>query len=226
MLFPGKLEAEFFGKARLVPANAFVDPLGFDLIEQCEVAIQHHAASAHIVDQVAQGHCLEAWGDRAFATIGFIHFPHFVSSFEITFRVLLRRAEPSWGSSARRRRCGGRCRAMAVPCSPMAASPLCRTSMITSWSYVSMACVQRALPSNLARFQRASSAVSTFRAAVSNADRMRFPRGSHAVPTPIPHSPIARSFNVWLILSTDRKITVRARCERTLDGLSFSLTYW
>lgn len=74
MLFPGKLETEFFGKARLVPANAFVDPLGFDLIEQCEVAIQHHAASAHIVDQVSQGHCLEAWGDRAFATIGFIHF--------------------------------------------------------------------------------------------------------------------------------------------------------
>lgn len=74
MLFPGKLETEFFGKARLVPANAFVDPLGFDLIEQCEVAIQHHAASAHIVDQVSQGHCLEAWGDRAFASIGFIHF--------------------------------------------------------------------------------------------------------------------------------------------------------
>lgn len=180
MLFPGKLETEFFGKARLVPANAFVNPLGFDLIEQCEVAVHHHAVSAHVVDQVSQGHCLEAWGDRAFASIGFIHFPHFVSSSEITFRVFSsRRAEPSWGSSARRRRRGGRCRAMAVPCSPMAASPLRRTSMITSWSYVSMVCVQRAVPSNLARFQRRSSAVSTIRATVSSALSMRLARASN-----------------------------------------------
>lgn len=192
MLFPGKLETEFFGKARLVPANAFVDPLGFDLIEQCEVAIQHHAASAHIVDQVSQGHCLEAWGDRAFATIGFIHF-----------RTSFRRSGLRSGSLFDGRSRvgvpppvadgGGRCRAMAVPCSPMAASPLRRTSMITSWSYVSMACVQRAVPSNLARFQRRSSAVSTILATVSSALSTRLARASNMRAASVRHVPFQRA---------------------------------
>lgn len=64
---------------------------------------------------------------------------------------------------------GGRCRAMAVPCSPMAASPLCRASMITSWSYAQMAHIQRVALSILARFLRCSNAVSTLRTLVSNA---------------------------------------------------------
>lgn len=55
---------------------------------------------------------------------------------------------------------------------------------------------------------------------------LRFQRASNAPCTRFSRPSSARWFNLRLILSTDRKITVRARCARTLDGLSFSLTYW
>ena len=78
---------------------------------------------------------------------------------------------PSWMLSARRVSYGlQRRRTMAVPClADGGAAAISRASMITTRSYVSMACVQRGAPSNPAQLPRVSSAVSTFRATVSNA---------------------------------------------------------
>lgn len=218
MLFPGKLETEFFGKARLVPANAFVDPLGFDLIEQCEVAIQHHAASAHIVDQVSQGHCLEAWGDRAFATIGFIHFrtsfrrSDYVPGPSSTGGAELGVFRPS---KAARRAMPGHGRSLFADGGIAVVPYLYDNELVLRFDGV-----------RPARFAVESRAVPTRIQRRFHVAHLRFQRASNASCTRFSRSSSARWFNRRLILSTDRKITVRARCARTLDGLSFSLTYW
>lgn len=73
---------------------------------------------------------------------------------------------------------------MAVPClADDGAAAISRASMITTWSYVSMTCVQRGAPSNPVRLPRVSSAVSTFRAAVSSAVLALFVNGFNAFQT-------------------------------------------
>lgn len=77
-----------------------------------------------------------------------------------------------------------------------------------------------------ARFAVESCAVPTRLQRRFHVAHLRFQRASNAPCTRFSRPYSARWFNLRLILSTDRKITVRARCARTLDGLSFSLTYW
>ena len=100
---------------------------------------------------------------------------------------------PSWMLSARRVSYGlQRRRAMAVPClADGGAAAIYRASMITTWSYVLMACVQRGAPSNPAQLPRVSSAVSTFRATVSNAVYPCVAEDSNAFQTCGRHPPCA-----------------------------------